>query len=316
MATPGSRAFRLLGPLCLAALGCCGALVACASDDGKVGLKDAAPRLADAYCDALYACDCAALGAAPPFEDQGDCKAQVEEAFDDGLEVGDAAGLKFNEDYVATIEGLYGDVGCRTVEDLTRAMLYGDTTGIEVSMVDQIKMFSGKGSGDSREACETTALPYPINLFGRADSCDADSYCDASNKCRLIDEGGAEGSPCSSAADCELGLSCAPQNEVSQLVCADLPGPGGTCFGIANLCENSYCDLGNKTCTQLPVAGDPCAPDVQTTLVRCAEGAFCDAQDVCRVLPDVGESCTTACADGARCDSSGTCVEAVAAVCL
>lgn len=303
-----SCSIGLLGlPLCFA-------VVACAADDGKVSRADAATELASAYCGALYDCGCPDLGVAPPFDDKAQCLTEVEAAFEDALSLGDDAGLKFNENYVATIKGYYADAGCRSVEDLTYATQYGDTTGIELGNVGQTKMFFG--NVEDRGTCQTTQIPFPISEFGRADDCAVDQYCDASNRCRSPYGGSGDGETCSTVGDCELGLLCVPVNDVSDLRCTNLPNAGGTCFGVGNLCENSYCDLADKTCKALPGPGETCAPDSPGTMVRCAQYSECDAQGICRKAPGETESCVSLCDEGLTCGAGSTCQTAVPAVCL
>lgn len=308
---------RVLG---LCGLGLCFGLVSsltvsgCGDDDDGVSLGEAAPEIARIYCDTLYDCSCVDFGGTG-FTSKDQCLASVESEIRIALDEGDAAGLKFNDQYVPKLRDLYQSIGCRSEADLVYGVLYGDRTALELEALARTKLFFGGAEADAQ--CETIVLNQSVSAFARADTCERDLYCTASNECRSLSGGdGEQGDPCGATADCAQGLTCAPTNSADDLLCAKIPDAGGTCYGFANLCENSYCDLADKTCKAFPDDGQMCAPDSPGALVRCSQYSECDAQDICRAAPGDGDPCNgmQLCQQGFTCDGS-RCVAAAPAVC-
>jgi len=292
-----------------------GALVAgCSDDDDSVGFGEAAPEIARIYCNTVFDCNCDDFGGTG-FTSKDQCLADVESEIRIALDEGKAAGLEFNEQYVPTLRDLYESIGCRSSAEIVYGLFYGDRTALEFDQLSRTKLFFGNAEDGGQ--CETITLNQNVSAFARADTCQRDLYCAMSNECRSLSGGSGEpGDPCTANADCESGLDCAPANDLNDLVCAKIPDAGGTCYGIGNLCSNSYCDLADKTCKAFPDAGEMCAPDNPANQVRCAQYTECDAQDVCRAAPGDGDSCTgmQLCQPGLTCDGN-RCVTAVPAIC-
>lgn len=86
-------------------------------------------------------------------------------------------------------------------------------------------------------------------------------------------------------------------------------GVGDACFWDFECAENQYC-APNQECRMLPGAGDEC--DFQAPGNPCAEGLYCDGDDICVALGGKSDDCspTEPCLEDLYCDwdaGEGTC---------
>ncbi len=285
-------------------------------EGGKVSLEDAPGVSASLVCDALYSCECAAQMAI--YGSLASCESSVE-AFAQGLlDAGVAEGYTYNETCIAELGDAYATIGCLAIDEVSYEVATDASFADAYANYAECKLFYG--DGEAGENC--TVFTYMQQPYG--DSCVADLACNA-GKCRngnIYGDGG-EGESCELATqNCTSGLACVPLETLTDTRCADLPGPGGTCLGIANACDsNSYCDQVSKKCTSLPGPGDACAPMGNPFAfdARCRYGSFCTGGSndpgTCVALPDAGEPCeASTCAPGNYCDNN-VCSPSPAAVC-
>ena len=133
----------------------------------------------------------------------------------------------------------------------------------------------------------------------------------------MVPEREPAGAACEDNEGCEVGLLCINLDGGNEdKKCEALPGPGQTCKGIGDLCdENAYCQQSTKTCAGLPSAGQACAPVGSNLLMRrCAPNFLCSSEDLCEAAPSAGESCDTQCQRGFAC-ANGVCVEEAPLAC-
>jgi hypothetical protein len=121
------------------------------------------------------------------------------------------------------------------------------------------------------------------------DGCDLQAFSTAQESCDfgdIFDGKVADGSACADDGECVGGLCEISYNE-------------------DGLPETVSVETGNVegVCLSEPAAGQDCSDG------NCAEGLFCNPDDVCAVLPGNGDECTFACAAGLYCGPGFLCAE-------
>ena len=282
------------------------ALSACGSDDGgTVSLEDAPEAAARSVCGAYFDCSCADFQTSP-WADEGACRDDVELVFQAALNEGQDAGLSYDETWIPLFDDAVRALDCRDVDGALQALPYGDPSLQLIALFDAGKLFFGD-------------VPAGGSCSGSLDLIDGDDCVRGSScvqgQCVAETEGtGAAGSPCGSAADCERGLDCAIVDDVNTFECVKLPGSGGSCLGVLNLCGgNLACDVGSGRCRSLPGVTEQCLDNNPIT-PRCEQYAVCGSGGVCQPAPDEGQACDDQCARGLVCEG-GSCARNEAFAC-
>ncbi|HEX2880968.1 MAG TPA: hypothetical protein VHO25_15660 [Polyangiaceae bacterium] len=118
------------------------------------------------------------------------------------------------------------------------------------------------------------------------------------------------GSPCVTAADCEMDLACVdPENDGIGL-CDEKPGLDAPCYvtpGGSWYCQGGlYCDAA-EICRMLPPLGEACGHDATSPTGYCASDTFCNpTTDLCEARVPAGSPCEflVQCSEGS-CRSPG-----------
>lgn len=146
--------------------------------------------------------------------------------------------------------------------------------------------------------------------------CDGFGDDDVEGDCDRIFSGTlARGEPCAAHEQCVSDL-CFFGGASTCGVCGDRDvAKEGEACGVRECDEGLFCQYGRPdgaVCARVRAPGEPCFEDVEGTRVffRCALGAYCASDDVCRPEGAVGDACdaVTRCGSGLDC-SEGRCRE-------
>jgi hypothetical protein len=276
------------------------ALALSCKDDGEVSMEEAPRAFADKACAIYYGCHCEDH-LPDPFSSEEDCRLEVAERVQAGIDEGEAEGLTYDGECFADYIGFVEDLGCATgvdvLLDLDKLVAF-DTVG-------RCKWYSGtRAAGQSCDDLQD----------GNGDDCQPDLRCEQGT-CVAPERTTPAGDPCEEQRECVAGTVCIDVEGGDDELCETLPTEGETCKGTADLCAtDTYCDQGSKTCRALPPVGSECAPAPNVVLLSCALYGECD-DSTCVEAPTGGQSCTALCQPGFACDD-GVCVEQTPAACV
>lgn len=265
-------------------------------DNGPVDEDDAPSEIAKRVCAAYFGCDCEAFNMR--FDSMADCETEYAETVQDRIDDGNAAGLT----YQAACPGLLLDaldtLHCETQFEV----ILDDEALAAATEFLQCKLFYGTRAAG--EPCEVDP-----NVAG--DECTKDLVCE-NGTCAVRVEPPEVGETClDGGPGCPSGSACLDLDADGELVCESLPGAGGTCLGMLDLCgPYLFCDQTDKRCAAVASIGEACTPG----LYPCVEGAVCGTDQMCEAAPGAGEPCTFFCAEGLTCDQN-VCAVASPVIC-
>lgn len=268
-------------------------------DDGGVSMEDAPGVFAQRACAIYYECHCDDH-LPDPFSSEEDCRLEVAERVQAGIDEGEEAGLEYDGDCFADYIDLVGELECAALSDLIVDL---DRLAA-LDAVGRCKWYSGtRAAGQSCDDLQSA----------HGDDCQPDLLCEQ-RRCVAPDRTTPAGDPCDRQEECVAGTVCVDIEGGNDRICETLPGEGETCKGTLDLCAiDTYCDQASKTCRALPPVGSECAPTPNTVLLTCEPYAECD-EGTCVEAPSGGQACTGLCQPGFACQG-GVCVEQSPAAC-
>jgi len=272
--------------------------LSCKDDDG-VSKEDAPEVFADKACAIYYGCGCESRVDAS-FSSEDDCRLEVAERVQAGIDEGEAAGLTYDADCFADYMGLVEDLECAAAVDL----FFDIDKLAALDAVGRCKWYSGtRAAGQSCDALQD----------GHGDDCEQGLAC-VQGQCVAPERSTPAGEPCDGQTECVAGTVCIDVDGAEDRRCEALPLAGETCKGTLDLCAtDSYCDQATKTCRALPPVGSACAPVPNVVGFQCVLYGECN-EDVCEEAPSGGQACTAVCQPGFGC-VAGVCVEQTPMAC-
>ncbi len=122
-------------------------------------------------------------------------------------------------------------------------------------------------------------------------ACDRDQQCLPSDECVdgvcrrfAVCEKRKAGERCDLPGQCVADYYCGPS--MGGLRCLPVVAPGGSCTASIEACgPQGFCNVQNTTCSTRVMLDGSCPG------TGCVSGAYCNAQNTCRTLKVVGESC-------------------------
>lgn len=303
---PGNEGCSCVGGTCLAGLECVAdvcepAGVGTTEEDTPTGgaTTESTPTTggelsgpekdAQAACEALFACDCAAL----PYADVDACMAGLLAELAEAEAMAPGMGLTFDGSCLAKVAAALPGLACAHPDEEALCSLCAPLAGTG-------QLFDPCTRYPLGSSCAPEFRCFAGTCIGRCDNTQEGGYC-----VQIDDE-------CADGLTCAFDATCVPTpglDEVCNSACEDglfcevntcslLKQPHASCDGADCCVANYYCD--GSECVPLIEAGMPCEVAMQTPCTGpCEEGMYCGPSNTCEPLPGPDAACVDACADGA-----------------
>lgn len=179
-------------------------------------------------------------------------------------------------------------------EEFCRGSVYDEVNllireGQRANLIFDQECFEGFLASDANGECEP-----PTTSFDDDDAAEECFYCE------IYHGTVAEGEPCQETGyfdDCAKGTYCSDGVCIDPCATAAVGEPCTNEGGYLIECDpGASCDYETEICVALPAVGEPCDS------VSCVEGAYCNLESTCEVLPKLGEICSFQCEGSLVCD--------------
>lgn len=145
----------------------------------------------------------------------------------------------------------------------------------------------GVCGGDTCGTCGVIGQPgQECNGVNPPVKCPSGTECTSDGCTPSLEFGLEPGSSCERYGQCVEGYYCL-ENPDGSNTCQEEHTVGETCIDFTDCGPGLHCDSDTKICTLSPGVDEPCAA------FSCAIGLTCNAQQICELQAQLGESCTT-----------------------